>query len=72
MSDLAVSIRMDPQVERLSRRIRELEHTLDDALAALDTSASMGQRERARQSIRNALMRRRTLKGQRRATSPVA
>lgn len=66
MSDFTISIRQDPQVERLARRIRELEWTLDDALAALDTSASLRQREETRQAIRSVLIRRRTLKGQRR------
>lgn len=66
MSEPVISIRHDPQVERLARRIRELEWTLDDALAALDTSASLRQREDARHAIRSALVRRRTLKGQRR------
>lgn len=72
MSDLTISIRQDPQVERQARRIRELEYTLDDALAALDTGASLRQREDARQAIRSALIGRRTLKGQRRAKSAVA
>lgn len=66
MSDLTISIRQDPQVERMARRIRALEYTLDDALAALDTAATLRQREEARQAITSALVGRRTLQSQRR------
>jgi tetrahydromethanopterin S-methyltransferase subunit B len=57
-----VKINDDGGVALLKERIRELEHTLDDALAALDVSATMARRALVRRRIERALERRRTLR----------
>lgn len=56
-----MTLNVDTDSSRLADRVRQLEHTLDVALIALDAAASMREREAARCAIREALKTRRSL-----------
>lgn len=57
-----MALNSDIDHTRVVERVRQLEYTLDVALKALDASASMRDREAARCTIREVLVKRRTLR----------
>lgn len=62
-------ITTDPITDGLRQRVRLLEHLLDDAVRAMDASATLSMKERTRAAIADALRTRRTLRGSHRWAS---